>query len=64
MTGYVKSCRRHYGFIVGDDKHEYFVHHTEMRQKLYPGARVIFRATLNGKGYEAKEVKVIEGRMD
>jgi len=63
-TGFVKwfDNKKGYGFIVGGDEADVFVHFSSIRsdgfRTLKPGMEVEFRAVRNDKGWKAKEVSL------
>ena len=60
MTGKVKmyNDEKGYGFILGDDGMDYFVHISDIKtaETLYRGAEVSFTPDANDKGKIAKNV--------
>ncbi len=64
-TGKVKwfNKRKGYGFIIGDDGAEYFVHYSDIvmdgYRSLQNDARVEFHAMETSRGLEAMDVKVL-----
>jgi len=65
MEGTVKfyNWKKRYGFIVGDDGKEYFVHMTGITRgtRLFPGDKVEFEVEETEKGPKAVNVKKPEG---
>lgn len=63
MVGRVKSfdSRRGYGFIIGNDGHEYFVHYQDIAKNgfkiLFQGEKVTFDCIQEAKGRAAYNVK-------
>jgi len=62
MKGKVKFFNKHkgYGFILGEDNHEYFVHISDVSgsQTLNENDQVSFDVSETGKGKQAKNVIV------
>lgn len=62
MKGTVKwfNDQKGYGFIIGEDGKEYFVHFSSITGEGYrtlkEGAEVTFESTSSDKGFEAKQV--------
>jgi len=63
MEGKIKFFNeiKGYGFIVGDDDTEYFVHITQVEEdtRLMTGDSVSFESVNTDKGVQAKDVKKI-----
>ena len=55
------SARKGYGFIVGDDGEDYFVHHSNLLgvRKLEPNDKVSFNCEKGEKGTRAIDVSKI-----
>lgn len=53
-----------YGFIVGDDQEDYFVHASQVPDDvaLTPGSRVSFIVKTTDRGKQAMNVELEEGR--
>lgn len=69
VRGKVRKLKEGYGFIAGDDGHDYFFHWTAMQQtsknfrELAVLDRVEFITVSNGnKGPRAIEIRVIDDR--
>lgn len=66
MLGKVKffNGAKGYGFILGDDNKDYFVHYSDLkmdgRRSLLDGESVQFEPSENEKGLLAKDVKTPE----
>ena len=62
MYGTVRwfSNLKGYGFIVGDDHRDYFIHKSSLPRSLREGDRVAFTARENPKGPEAINLARIE----
>ena len=62
MQGIVKwfSPERHYGFIIGEDKKDYFFHSSEVQGdgKIFEGDEVEFIAEETKKGFQALKVVI------
>jgi CspA family cold shock protein len=63
MQGNVKwfSPERHYGFITGEDKKDYFFHSSEVQGdngKIFEGDEVEFIAEETKKGFSALKVVI------
>ena len=64
MTGKVKwfKADKGFGFIIGEDGQDYFVHHSAIEEKGYrtlnPGDLVTFEAEPSDKGLKAVKVRV------
>mgnify|MGYP006267402169 CR=1 FL=1 len=62
LTGKVKffNRRRGYGFIEAEDiDRDIFVHVTDLEDFVSRGDQVAFNITKSAKGYEAKNVKLV-----
>lgn len=61
MEGKVKwfNWKKGYGFIIGDDGKEYFVHSSQAKDELQNDDRVSFTPTTTSRGRQAKEAKLI-----
>ena len=65
MLGNVKwfNNKKGYGFVIGEDGNEYFVHYTSINQggfkSLKDGQAVSFVPNKSDKGLEAKEVEIL-----
>ena len=63
MKGTVKwyNLKKGYGFIVGEDNTEYFVHYTQLPQGtiLAPDENVEFKVEETDRGLQAVEVKIV-----
>tara|TARA_Y100000310_G_C20637994_1_gene792285 strand:+ start:76 stop:417 length:342 start_codon:yes stop_codon:yes gene_type:complete len=64
MEGTVKwfNSRKGYGFIVGEDGQEVFVHHTALKEGsfLRDGDKVSFEVAETEKGKQAKDVVLLQ----
>lgn len=63
MIGTVKNWvdQRGFGFIIGEDKNEYFVHCSDLKgDSLKPGDSVTFTPEMSERGEKAINVKVVE----
>lgn len=64
MEGTVKwfNSRKGYGFIVGEDGQEVFVHHTALKEGsfLRDGDKVSFELAETDKGKQAKDVVLLK----
>ncbi|MFP4111774.1 MAG: cold-shock protein [Candidatus Woesearchaeota archaeon] len=62
MEGTVKwfSEEKGYGFIVGDDGQDYFVHHSQVPEgtNLNEGDKVTFEAVDTDKGIQAQKIQL------
>ena len=62
MEGTVKwfNTKKGYGFIIGEDENEYFVHYTALPEntRLNDNDKVSFEPTENDRGKQATKVKL------
>lgn len=62
MEGTVKwfSAQKGYGFIVGDDEKDYFVHHSQVPEgtELNENDKVTFEPVETDKGIQAQDVQL------
>ena len=60
MQGKVKwfSHKKAYGFILGEDGNDYFVHLTDCRKEPVEGQDATFEPSKGAKGLAAKNVEV------
>ena len=65
MEGKVKffNARKGFGFIVGDDGKDYFVHISALEEgaKLFPDDVVSFDAVEGDRGMQAQNVRKVQG---
>jgi cold shock CspA family protein len=66
MKGTIKKLATGYGFIMGEDRKQYFMHHTALDTRetgtvfetLYEGQEVEFEPTTTSKGPRAEQVRL------
>lgn len=64
MRGTIKNLNmeKYFGFILGDDRNEYFFHHSALKnikfEELEKGREVEFEDTENTKGFRAEDIYV------
>ena len=68
MKGTVKwyNTRKGYGFILGEDGQDYFVHHTALQRGVYlrENDRVTFDPAETEKGKQAQNIALVEGNQE
>lgn len=63
MKGKVKffNTNKGFGFIAGEDNHDYFVHHSQIQGLVYKDDQVEFETKETDKGLQALNVKKLVG---